>query len=193
MTEWKNNIETYDSALALTEINYAGRTQRQRNIVLLIDWENKTVSVETRSPDISGIPSREYFGIVTTVYLPLNVDASYIHAYVDDLITYLEDVSNHCEIYYQDGVNKRIRWDDYNYPWEIEQYIQGIFDSVTHELPGIIDVWDYVVKEKSYKNLTNEEIEQEVSEIESDALSSGVILDGDVRDVLESWRDKEQN
>jgi hypothetical protein len=69
----------YDRPAALLEADARGQP---RTILLIIDWEHKTISVETRDPSLDGMPETRWRGMEDAYPLPPLVDATQLHEWV---------------------------------------------------------------------------------------------------------------
>jgi hypothetical protein len=72
---------SYDRPAALLEADAHGQP---RQIALVIDWEHKTITVETRDPSDNGAPERWWRGLADAYQLPPLVDATQLREWVEE-------------------------------------------------------------------------------------------------------------
>jgi len=70
----------YDRPTALLQPDAHGQP---RQIALVIDWEHKTITVETRDPSDNGAPDRWWRGLADAYQLPPLVDATQLREWVE--------------------------------------------------------------------------------------------------------------
>jgi len=70
----------YDRPTALLQPDAHGQP---RQIALVIDWEHKTITVETRDPSDNGAPERWWRGLADAYQLPPLVDATQLREWVE--------------------------------------------------------------------------------------------------------------
>lgn len=70
----------YDRPTALLQPDARGQP---RTIILLIEWEHKTISVETRDPSLDGMPETRWRGLEDAYSLPPLVDATQLQEWVE--------------------------------------------------------------------------------------------------------------
>ena len=71
----------YDRPAALLRPDAHGQP---RQIALVIDWEHKTITVETRAPNLDGIPETRWRGMEDAYPLPPLVDATQLREWVKE-------------------------------------------------------------------------------------------------------------
>lgn len=71
----------YDRPTALLQPDAHGQPQQ---IALVIDWERKTISAETRDPNLDGIPETRWRGLEDAYSLPPLVDATQLREWVEE-------------------------------------------------------------------------------------------------------------
>lgn len=71
----------YDRPTALLQPDAHGQP---RQIALVIDWEHKTISAETRDPNLDGIPETRWRGLEDAYPLPPLVDATRLREWVEE-------------------------------------------------------------------------------------------------------------
>jgi hypothetical protein len=66
----------YKNEDALIKNNYQGQNPKQMPIYLVVDWEDATITAETRNYQIGGTPARQWHQLVSAYQLPADVDAA---------------------------------------------------------------------------------------------------------------------
>ena len=72
----------YDRPTALLEADARGAGPR--DILLVIDWQVKLISVETREPDDNGVSEARWHGLENAYQLPPLVDATQLREWVEE-------------------------------------------------------------------------------------------------------------
>lgn len=111
-TVWVNQVGAYQHPTDLIKPNYPNQLGDRMPIYIMIDWDAKTVSLDVRNYTIDGIPERERYGLVKSVRIHDDVDATQIRRTVDAALPMIEKI----------GTSFKKKWD-----WRTKQYI-GTFD-----------------------------------------------------------------
>ncbi len=74
----------FDKATALLEPAANFRGAVPRDILLVIDWEERQIYAETRDPGDRGMPERRWNGLESAYVLPQGVDATRLRGWVEE-------------------------------------------------------------------------------------------------------------
>lgn len=171
-------ISDYKNRTDLIEENCQGQNPREMPVLMLVDWENQVVTLETRS-FTCGQPAREYYGIVWRFSLPGNVDALEIKDYLESYV--LPDLEGFEEAFSTEwnGHNWTGSWKDCDIIG-LRQSIEDLLEDVPvleyHQ--GLRDAADYLEMEilPVAVDSTEEELKIIAEKLELEALEDDVVL-----------------
>lgn len=171
-------IMDYLNRTDLIEQNYPGQNLREMPVIMLVDWENKVVSLETRS-FMSGQPAREYYGIVWRFSLPCGVDALEIGDYLESYV--LPELEGEEGFYTE--------WNGHNWigSWKEECDIIGLrqtIEDLLEDVPvledwqGLRDAAEYLELEPVCVSvdMSGDELRALAEKLEQEALEDDVVL-----------------
>ena len=172
-TEFENRTD-------LIEANYPGQNPRMMSVYMLVDWDEKTVEVETRNYQIGGTPLNEWLGRIWSFTLPSPVDALEIRDYItEEIIPVLEQVEDKYDTQW-DGSNWVPDWgeveiDDIRY--QVKQLVDG---APTLDEGGLWDAGEWFQNSQPLVTAatTDAELKELAAELEMYARGENVILDG---------------
>jgi hypothetical protein len=172
----------YDRPTALLQPDAHGQP---RQIALVIDWEHKTITVETRDPSDNGAPDRWWRGLADAYQLPPLVDATQLREWVETEV--LPRAAPLAEAY-------RTVWEDIEqfgrFPGREQE--KGDFDAwmdraepPTHD-GGLWTVTDWLAGgvEEVLETTSDEDLRRLSQEIVDEAAGENVVLIGGGEAVL---------
>lgn len=172
----------YDRPTALLQPDAHGQP---RQIALVIDWEHKTITVETRDPSDNGAPERWWRGLADAYQLPPLVDATQLREWVETEV--LPRAAPLAEAY-------RTVWEDIEqfgrFPGREQE--KGDFDAwmdraepPTHD-GGLWTVTDWLAGgvEEVLETTSDEDLRRLSQEIVDEAAGENVVLIGGGEAVL---------
>ena len=181
----------YDRPTALLQPDAHGQP---RQIALVIDWEHKTITVETRAPNLDGIPETRWRGMEDAYPLPPLVDATQLREWVKEEV--LPRALPLLEAY-------RTVWVDVDqfgrfpgHECEKEEFDRWM---AMHEPPthtgGLWRVAEWLpdIADEVFPDSTDERLQRIALEIEHEAEADGVVFaegDGAVLALLKQARDE---
>jgi hypothetical protein len=182
-SKMENLIVEYEDSASLIEENPYNNGY-QSPIYLLLDWENNTIDVDTYY-ETNSMPMDIFHGLRTRIRLPNNINASYFHSDIDDIIDRINTIRAGYES----------QWNGHNWIGNFTDEAEAELNSLTYDIEehpytlfhllddgaGIWDVDDYYAygnPDDLYASMTDIEI-RELAEYEYDnALSNYVKIRG---------------
>ena len=181
----------YTTPAALLQPDARGQP---RQIALVIDWEHKTITVETRDPNLDGVPETRWRGLEDAYPLPPLVDATNLREWVADEV--LPRAAPLADAY-------RTIWEDVEkfgrFPGHEEEKHEFDRWMAMHEPPthtgGLWRVAEWLpdIADEVFPDSTDERLQRIALEIEHEAEVDGVVFaegDGAVLALLKQVRDE---
>ena len=184
----------YDRPTALLQPDAHGQP---RHILLVIDWEHKTITVETRAPNLDGMPETRWRGMEDAYTLPPLVDATQLREWVEEEV--LPRAAPLADAY-------RTVWEDIEqfgrFPGheeekhEFDRWMACDAEPPTHT-GGLWRVAEWLpdAADEVFPDSTDERLQRIALEIEHEAEIDGVVFaegDGAVLALLKEIRDEMQ-
>ena len=165
-----------------------------RQIALVIDWEHKTITVETRAPNLDGMPETRWRGLEDAYPLPPLTDATQLHEWVaEEVLPRAAPLADAYETVWEDverfgrfpgHEDEKTEFDRWMAMHEPPTHTGGLW-RVAEWLPDIAD--------EVFPDSTDERLQRIALEIEHEAELDGVVFaegDGAVLDLLKRTRDE---
>ena len=207
--KFKNTIEDGISPISFIEPNYPGQYPEQMNIELNLDMQDTppTLYVETANRRLNGTPEAMWHNRILSWDLPYNVDASFMHDFVEnELVEALDTIIENYSIEWN-GNNNVGRCDG-----DIDELIEGLQWIIDKNCPrldygGLYSPADYygevtTMPDEDSPTATvcdftitadssDEELAKIADELEDDVETEGYyVLDRKILSYLEDLRDE---
>lgn len=185
----------FDSPIDLLEADCQGEGARE--ILLVIDWEDRRITAETRDPTTEGTPEYRWHGRESAYLLPPMVDASRLKEWVDENVVPLADeIVQHYEKVW-DGNNFKGRFPGHEDEKEGFDEWMDRADPPTHD-GGLWDIEDWL---EGGQNLnageldaftSDEQINRLAADIVDNAARENVVIRGEEERTREYLRELRQ-
>ena len=181
----------YDAPAALLQPDARGQP---RHISLVIDWEQATITAETRDPTLDGIPEARWRGLEDAYPLPPLVDATELREWVaEEVLPRAAPLADAYETVWEE-VERFGRFPGHE--CEKEEFDRWM---ATHEPPthqgGLWRVAEWLpdIADEVFLDLADERLQRVALEIEHEAELDGVVFaegDGAVLALFKQVRDE---
>ncbi len=181
----------YDAPAALLQPDARGQP---RTILLVIDWEQATITAETRDPSDNGAPDRWWRGLADAYPLPPLVDATQLREWVaEEVLPRAAPLADAYETVWEDverfgrfpgHEDEKTEFDRWMAMHEPPTHTGGLW-RVAEWLPDIAD--------EVFPDSTDERLQRIALEIEHEAELDGIVFaegDGAVLALLKQVRDE---
>ena len=182
----------YDRPTALLQPDAHGQP---RQIALVIDWEHKTITVETRDPSDNGAPDRWWRGLADAYQLPPLVDATQLREWVaEEVLPRAAPLADAYETVWED-VERFGRFPGHeDEKAEFDRWMAQEAEPPTHT-GGLWRVAEWLpdIADEVFPDSTDERLQRIALEIEHEAEADGVVFaegDGAVLALLKQVRDE---
>jgi hypothetical protein len=187
---------TYDSPIALLEADY--QREGPRNILLVVDWEDRRITAETRDPTTEGCSAYRWHHRETAYPLPPTVDASALRAWVDE---HVAPLAERLASFYEktwDGNNYVGRFPGHEDEREIfDEWMANAAPFPCHD-GGLWDIEDwldggaFLRADELNATTTDDEINQLAAEIVDNAALENVVIRGEEEQTRKYLRELRQ-
>ena len=173
---------SYDRPAALLEADARGQP---RTILLLIDWEHKTITAETKDPEDNTTPETRWRGMEDAYQLPPLVDATQLREWVEEgVLPRAAPLAETYETVWED-VEQYGRFPGHEREKEDFDAWMDRAEPPTHD-GGLWTVTDWLAGgvEEVLETTSDEDLRRLSQEIVDEAAGENVVLIGDVEAVL---------
>lgn len=173
--------------------DYPLQFPRMRSVYLVVDWDFKTVAIESRNYTIDGTPIGEWIGRIWTFKLPSLIDAVEICGFItEEILPRLEQIEAQYDTKW-DGHNWVPDWKGSKHERIRERVAELLEDAPLLDHGGLYSAEDWYQLEHPgvTADTTDFELEEMIPLLEIDAAMDNVILEG-LKEYLYNLRDEKR-
>ncbi len=186
----------FDSPIELLEADYQG--EGARDILLVIDWEERRITAETRDPTTEGTPGYRWHGRESAYPLPTLVDASALKEWVDENVAPLADALANAYERVWDGSNFKGRFPGHeDEKAGFDEWMANNAEFPCHD-GGLCDIVDWLEggtnlnDDELTAHTTDEQIARLAADIVDNAAQENVVIRGEEESTREYLRELRQ-
>jgi len=146
---------------------------------LVIDWENKTITVKLRDLEHEKLPERTHRNLVSSFPLPLQIDATKLKLWIEQKIsTLIQDIIHETTISGGGLEASLIRGQ------ELLNLLECKIQQIDEDMSHYGEIWDIYNWLEGYPLDKNEDPEGFIVDLLKEAKEEDIILTGDIRECV---------